>query len=424
MAFHPAVFFERLYAVLPIILIFGFIFSNALLYKRIILDYFKADIYATGIILALFLFLSIQYIYSPVQGFYWYNSAMYYTGFFIMAQILFTLLIDLLIWNKPVKWLKHGIIVLIFGCLIGGGNYIVALTSLAIMGLFLIYSIIRKKSVSFIIIITIGFIAIGAGLLISVTAPGNAFRQQAFEEMEVYGMSPASAIANSYIAALYSAFRLTRLSHIFIFLCLIPVVYPIVNKSEFKFSMPGLATGIFFSVYASTFTPNLFSLSSYGPPRVMNISYYVYLLCVFLTLIYWTGWVSKRKKNKFASKRDKKAKSKKQSALLAGNNAIILLLICAALSVSYDSLSNANILAGVSALRSLTTGEARTYHQEQQNRKAIYNDPSIINAEVTPFTARPYVLYFDDITDDAGDWRNVSVAETYGKESVVLVNPG
>lgn len=49
----------------------------------------------------------------------------------------------------------------------------------------------------------------------------------------------------------------------------------------------------------------------------------------------------------------------------------------------------------------------------------LYDD-SIQDVELQELSVKPYVLYFDDITNNPDDWRNTAVAEYYNKSSVIL----
>lgn len=69
-------------------------------------------------------------------------------------------------------------------------------------------------------------------------------------------------------------------------------------------------------------------------------------------------------------------------------------------------------------MRSLLWGEAATYKQEADERIAILNEKGNIS-ELSEFTVRPHVLYFDDITEDEDNWKNQAVANWYGKEKVI-----
>ena len=68
---------------------------------------------------------------------------------------------------------------------------------------------------------------------------------------------------------------------------------------------------------------------------------------------------------------------------------------------------------------SLKAGEAQTYDREYWERVEILNGPEK-NVTLKAFSVKPWLLYFDDITEDATDWRNGAVANWYYKDSVVL----
>ena len=84
------------------------------------------------------------------------------------------------------------------------------------------------------------------------------------------------------------------------------------------------------------------------------------------------------------------------------------------------SMLSGRSFASVSALSSLRSGEAAAYRACAQERYDILNDGSIRDAVLPEFPCRPYVLYYDDVTRDAADWRNTAAAYYYGKDSVRL----
>ena len=77
-------------------------------------------------------------------------------------------------------------------------------------------------------------------------------------------------------------------------------------------------------------------------------------------------------------------------------------------------------LASYSAARSLISGEAAVYKAEQEERLQILNNPDIKNAVLKPFTRKPAVLFFNDITQDPSNWLNQAMAGYYDKDSVAL----
>ena len=77
-------------------------------------------------------------------------------------------------------------------------------------------------------------------------------------------------------------------------------------------------------------------------------------------------------------------------------------------------------LTSYSAASSLISGEASTYKTEQEARLQILNNPDIKNAVLKPFTCKPAVLFFNDITPDSSNWINQAMAKYYDKDSVIL----
>jgi len=71
----------------------------------------------------------------------------------------------------------------------------------------------------------------------------------------------------------------------------------------------------------------------------------------------------------------------------------------------------------------LSSGEAQIYHNENLYRESLYNGSTIKNVEVPPFTCKPHLLFFDDITPNPDEYQNKGIAERYGKESVRLATP-
>ena len=66
------------------------------------------------------------------------------------------------------------------------------------------------------------------------------------------------------------------------------------------------------------------------------------------------------------------------------------------------------------------TGEAQKYHKEAEHRLAAYQNSSEKDIVVKEYSAKPWLLYYTDITHNPTDWRNTVVADFYKKESVKL----
>ena len=153
------------------------------------------------------------------------------------------------------------------------------------------------------------------------------------------------------------------------------------------------------------FCPPLYAMGNAGDARLLNIIYFSYLLLLVVNLTYWLGWAAKRRQAG-------RSHGLAPRPVLA---ATLLLLLCCGLSVlkgtGYTSLG---------ALSTLLSGEAEQYHACAQRRFEQLRDSSTEDVRLERFPCQPYLLYFDDITEDPADWRNVDMSSYYGKNTVVL----
>ena len=79
-----------------------------------------------------------------------------------------------------------------------------------------------------------------------------------------------------------------------------------------------------------------------------------------------------------------------------------------------------NTYTSISALRSLVNGEAQTFYAEAMERHDIYIDEDIVDVEVKPYSAKPALFSFDDLSTDRENWLNLAVMQYYHKAYVKL----
>lgn len=77
----------------------------------------------------------------------------------------------------------------------------------------------------------------------------------------------------------------------------------------------------------------------------------------------------------------------------------------------------------IQAWNALRTGQARQYHAEFEARVEILEDAARPDAVLQPYSVRPRVLFFDDATPNADNWRNEALRDYYGKNSVIVLPP-
>jgi hypothetical protein len=403
MTLHPAVFSEGLYMFGLLALILGYVAANLFLFKIIFMNFLGADKYSAGIIAMWFAFISMQFIFSPIEGFYWYNSGLYYIGFHTISLILFSVVLLWLKAEEKYRQIILAILTVFLSFIIGGSNFVTSLTSVVIMALILAFCVIFKREK--ILAPALGLLVLSVALTISVSAPGNDVRQEHFT-----AMNPLSAIFTSFEYG-FTFIELVIKAPVLLALgCITPLIYIIMRESKISFKYPVLATVIFYGVYVSTFTPNLYSWSSFGPARVVNINFIAFLFYMIFSIGYWCGWISRNVKTR-------KKKSKFNPAWITA-----VFIFAFIIASGFSIFKNPDSVMSISVAKSIISGEARTFRNEYLTRLEILKNPEIQNAELPAFSVNPHVFFHSQLDVSTDPHANSSIAIFYNKESVVLVN--
>ena len=403
MSMHPAIFgigFTMLGVILVILLFAG---ANLFFLKVVLMDYLKMDRHTYGIVALLFTFISMQFVFSAREGFFWYNSAMFYTGFHSLSLVLMGLVgLVLKDAGKPRK--SAYILVPMLAFLIGGSNFPSALTAVITLAYALAWPgykhfIIKNRiSVRTWLVPVLGFSAITVSLIIAISAPGNALRQVMIEAGG-YGvqMNPVAAILQSLR---HGFLFFTTVRHqvlpvpVWIALgCMIPVIYnatlPFVEKDVFLHKHSLWAVPLAYGVYASTFTPNLYSMSNFGPNRVLNVNFYWFLLFALIALIFICGNIAAFiNKERIFSVRVKNIVRKCNIVEKMTVFGLVIFLLSCVYVVAVDM----NVMMSASATRSIITGEARAYRLAYFERIERLREPGTNPDNIPHFTVFPHVL--------------------------------
>ena len=68
----------------------------------------------------------------------------------------------------------------------------------------------------------------------------------------------------------------------------------------------------------------------------------------------------------------------------------------------------------------IRSGEAQEYSAEADERYAVLCDSAGKDVVLKAYTAKPWMLFLDDITEEKSDWRNEYMRVYFGLNSVVL----
>lgn len=402
MSVTPLTFSEYLYWLTPVVMLASLCIGTFKLTDTLVRRGLGATWRQTVFVAAPMLLLSIQFVPSPKDSFYWWNGAVYYTftyGIMLLLVERFTAL-KLAQSRRQMLWaVLPGILAAI---LVGGSNYVSALLATLIGGLFLLWFLWKERG-KFLPGLVL-FLALAIPFAISFLAPGNQVRQDSAAEP----LGAVGAVIMSILQAGKDCLTWPNWVHVFSLLLLIPAAWGLTEKVKFSFPLPLFFSVFTFLLFAAQNAPHYYALSQAGPERLRSIVYYAFYWLIVLNLWYWMGWL----------RRAVLPRVKEPEKLLRRCRQLIpvvlVLLVVVGLGRCWGS------LACVRASASLADGSAAAYYQEQAARMDDLLDPNVTDPVFEPIQNRPPLLYNSDITTDPADWRNNLMRMFYHKNSVTL----
>ena len=387
----------------PIVMIGMFALSTFVLGRQILEKWLGSDKYRASFVMFLLLFMFYQVMEAPFEGIYWYNGA---THYILMESVLFlilTFMSETVMGNRKKLAAFLCLLASVGGVFVGGGNLVTGLQTEILLVFLLCFTFVTRRER--ILYVLFPFLTFTAGFLCNILAPGNTVKTNTLEASAgtALGYSAIPAVCLSFYFAAAFIIEWTNLFVVLVWLALLPVFWKIAKQSDKSFTHPVLVTLGAFCIVAAMFTPTLFALGSAGLARVDNIIQMVYYLCLFFVTIYWFGW--SRRQNSLGA------------FLESTENFMTVICMLLVLAV-WIFTADKNTYTSVSALRSLVKGDAKIYYAEAMERHALYVNETMTDVVVEPFSARPALFDFEDLSEDEGNWLNLAVAAYYHKNSV------
>lgn len=163
------------------ILLGGFIILNAVSLKIILVDILKWRKDVSVGIGALFIGISISFIPSTAEAFYWFNGGFYNIIGYGLGLLLIALFLKVLFYKQAISLTKYVLGMILVSILFTGTNYstiLVYIVIYAFLGAGIIFGLLKvEKKRKRVLYCTLIFFYVGCA--ISVLAPGNSVRQNA-----------------------------------------------------------------------------------------------------------------------------------------------------------------------------------------------------------------------------------------------------
>lgn len=415
MTMQPAVLGEGYYFLTTLIILAALVIGTLLFLRELLMKCFGADVWQYLLISSIILIMMVHFCYYPAETFYWYNGGIYYAFFYSLSLVLGAAVLCALRTSYKALRIILSVCSALLCAIIGGGNYSTALCVMLILALSAAVLALKKDKRA---IIVLAIFAVGmTAFLFSVFAAGNAIRQQSAGE----STNPVIAVILSFVLGGYITLNSLKLPVFLGFVCITPILYTLAKKSSFSFKRPLWFTIISFGVFCAQCTPPIYGLGVAVPERLLNIIYFSFYILALLNIFVWCGYIARRYGGAFADK----------ALCIVNNNSTVvfaaMLTIFAALSIGGCKIGKSESGAvqisglplGAEAVYELVTGEAKAYRDANIQRLEILRNSDIKEVVLPQYTAKPYLLFINDITADTTDWRNIAVAEYYDKISVV-----
>lgn len=470
----PATFGEAWYALTPAVILLALHVGVAVFFYALMEKALGMNRYVRRCMTVLALFLMVQRMPEGslrVEAFYWYSGAGNYTLTFSAGLLYLAFYVLSVCGVRSKNRSLFLVLACIMGFLAGGGNYLSALSFAVVSVLFAIYLVnmkIRQGENSRMgRLCVIGRLLPAAfylcGFAVSCLSPGNRIRGG---EAEGYG-ALKSILLSLYYTLSYPLNQWMNWA-VLLILTLAGVIFWMgFAESEFsganagasgaaasekpgekvrgaaapeeagsgaqavqlRFAAPFSAAVLAYGIVSCVVTPALYAQGNMDAGRIQSTFWLHAVLVLLLLEWYLVGGLYRRfSKGQNASAapclRNVSAASGLQNVSTAAclqNGAggfvraiLLFFIVFSLLAVK----GNPDFYTGTSAVSELLDGSAAQYGRENEERLRILKKPGEQDAVLPRYTVQPNLLYFEDVSEDPGDWINQKMSEYYGKNSI------
>lgn len=287
---------RKLYGLGAVFIIVALVLATAYASSVVVRDLLDAPPAAWVALTCLVLLLQTQLLPSPVEGFWWYNSAIYYTFYHALMLVAAALSVRIVrgrtrrgaIGRAGLVGRAMGLTLL--AAILAGGNFVTGLVAGTALFAATVACIARGNRRGFALVPAL--VVFAAGFALSMAAPGNVERQVSQfpgDNLGVFMTLLRSAFAGiEYIVLWTNGLFVLALA------LAVPVMVWAARRSACSFALPGVPAVASVLLFMASFAPTLYSMGTVGPGRVQNIRYDLFVVLAFLCIGWFCGWCVRR----------------------------------------------------------------------------------------------------------------------------------
>lgn len=459
----PATFGEAWYALTPAVILLALHVGVAVFFYALMEKALGMNRYARRCMTVLALFLMVQRMPEGslrVEAFYWYSGAGNYTLTFSAGLLYLAFYVLSVCGVRRKNRSLFLVLACIMGFLAGGGNYLSALSFAVVSVLFAVYLVnmktrqgensrMRMPGKSGLSDRSGGGCRIGrllpaafylCGFAVSCLSPGNRIRGGAAEG---YGALKSILLSLYYTLSYplnqwmnWAVLLILALAGVIFWMGFAEIEFSGANAGargaaasetgsgaqavQLRFAAPFPAAVLAYGIVSCVVTPALYAQGNMDAGRIQSTFWLHAVLVLLLLEWYLVGGLYRR----FSKEQNVSTESGLQNASAASclqNGAggfvraiLLFFLVFSLLAVK----GNPDFYTGTSAVSELLDGSAAQYGRENEERLRILKNPGEQDVVLPRYTVQPNLLYFEDVSEDPGDWINQKMSEYYGKNSI------
>lgn len=393
------------------VIIYGLLTSGILfLFRTLTASLAGKEYQWIGSICALFGITAITQNWpSSVEALYWFDGAQSYMGYHAVYIWMCGVSVKYLFNEDRQKCIRDLVIMTILAFVAAGGNNVTSFLSILTFIFFLGVTVLIRKKWG----IIVPFIMSVSGFLVSYLSPGTTMR------------GGDSSNYTPIVITIIKCFRWTLRQYVLdwmslgiglMLLFLTPflsrVMKKVTEKYQYRFRCPVLILAGSFCFLSAMSSPAFYVLGESGPLRLHNLVYVNFVILVILTYGYFIGWLIANKLNDSQTEYISRIYGKMSLRYSIPIAVLVLIWLSSGSAERYGT--------SMEAVKEILNGSAVQYHAQIMERQNLYEDSSKKEVVVEPLSVKPELIFFDDITDDETNWKNMSTAGYFGKRSVKL----